>query len=74
MQNSADFKLLCHEWFHHVRHHAYAGHSIIQFGTIVRGLDCFSVSFPGDVRGEPGLRELVSVSQRTRLRNGQVTD
>ena len=25
-QNNSDFKLLCHEWFHHVRHHVHVGH------------------------------------------------
>ena len=28
MQNNADFKWLCHEWFHHVRHYIHGGHSI----------------------------------------------
>ena len=28
MQNNADFKWLCHEWFHHVRHYVPDGHSI----------------------------------------------
>ena len=49
-------------------------HFIGEFGTIVRGLDYFSVSFPGDARGESGLRELASVNRSTRLRNGHVAD
>ena len=38
-QNNADSKLLCHEWFHHVRHHVHDGHCngefAIQFHSVV---------------------------------------
>ena len=71
MQNNADFKWLCHEWFHHVRHHVYDGHSIGELDTIVWRLttivwrlNSFTVSFPFDVRGESGLREFASVNRR----------
>ena len=70
MQNNADFKWLCHEWFHHVPE----GHSIGQLTTISWRLDSFTVSFHGDARGESGLRELASFNRRTQLGNGHVAD
>ena len=74
MQNHTDYKCLCYEWFHHVRHHVPDGHSIGQLAIMIWRLDSFIVLSRGDVRGESGLRELVSVNRRTRLRNGYVAD
>ena len=51
-----------------------ATHSIRELSTFFRRLDCFSVSFPGDVREESGPRELVSVNRRIRLHNGHFVD
>ena len=45
---------LCHEWFHHFRHHVHEGHWTREFATIIWRLHCFTVSFRGDVRGESG--------------------
>ena len=64
-QNNADFKLLCHEWFHHVRHHVHDGLCTGKFATVIWHLDSFTVSFCGNARGESGLRELASVNHRT---------
>ena len=64
-QNNADLNLLRREWFHHVRHHVHDGHCTGEFATVIWRLDSFTVSFPGDVRGESGLRELASVNRRT---------
>ena len=50
--------------FRDVRDHVCDGHFIGKFGTVIRGLDCFSVSFPRDVRGESvsqSIEELGSV-------------
>ena len=47
---------LCHEWFHHFRHHVHDGHRTGEFATIIWRLHCFTVSFRGDVRGESGPR------------------
>ena len=47
---------LCHEWFHHFRHHVHDGHWTGEFATIIWRLHCFTVSFRGDVRGESGPR------------------
>ena len=47
---------LCHEWFHHFRHHVHDGHWSGEFATVIWRLHCFTVSFRGDVRGESGLR------------------
>ena len=47
---------LCHEWFHHFRHHVHDGHWTGEFATIIWCLHCFTVSFCGDVRGESGPR------------------
>ena len=58
-QNNADFKLLCHEWFHHV------GHCTGEFPTVIWRPGSFTASFPGDVPGDSGLRELASVNRRT---------
>ena len=64
MQNNADFKWLCHEWFHHVRHHIHGCHSIGSFAIIIWRLNNFTVSFHGDVRGESGVRKLTSVNRK----------
>ena len=45
---------LCHEWFHHFRHHVHDGHWTGEFATVIWRLDCFTVSFRSDVRGESG--------------------
>ena len=34
-QNNADFKLLCHEWFHHVQYHVHDGHCTGEFAKVV---------------------------------------
>ena len=47
---------LCHECFHHFRHHVHDGHWSGEFATVIWRLHCFTVSFRGDVRGESGLR------------------
>ena len=47
---------LCHEWFHHFRHHVHDGHWTGEFATIIWRLHCFTVSFRGDVCGESGPR------------------
>ena len=47
---------LCHEWFHHFRHHVHDGHWTEEFATVIWRLHCFTVSFRGDVRGESGPR------------------
>ena len=47
---------LCHEWFHHFRHHVHDGHSTGEFATVIWRLHCFTVSFRSDVRGESGTR------------------
>ena len=47
---------LCHEWFHHFRHHVHDGHWTGEFTTVIWRLHCFTVSFRGDVRGESGPR------------------
>ena len=47
---------LCHEWFHHFRHHVHDGHWTGEFATVIWRLHCFTVSFCGDVRGESGPR------------------
>ena len=47
---------LCHEWFHHFRHHVNDGHWTGEFATVIWRLHCFTVSFRGDVRGESGPR------------------
>ena len=65
MLKSANLKWQGHEWFHH----DHGGHPIGYLGTIVRRLNGLSVSSPGDVRGEYGLREIASVNQRTWRRN-----
>ena len=64
-QSNADFKLLCHEWIHHVRHHVHDGHCIGEFATVIWRLDSFTVSFRDDVGGKFGLRELASVNRWT---------
>ena len=64
-QKNADFKLLCHEWFHNVRHHAHDGHCTGEFAAVIWRPDSFTVSSRGDVRGESGLRELASINRRT---------
>ena len=46
---------LCHEWFHHFRHHVH-DHWTGEFATVIWRLHCFTVSFRGDVRGESGPR------------------
>ena len=56
---------LCHEWFHHFRHHVHDGHWSGEFATVIWRLHCFTVSFRGDVRGESGPRQLASVNWRT---------
>ena len=43
---------LCHEWFHHFRHHVHDGHWTGEFATVIWRLHSFSVSLRGDVRGE----------------------
>ena len=45
---------LCHEWFHHFRHHVHDVHWTGEFATIIWRLNCFTVSFCGDVCGESG--------------------
>ena len=47
---------LCHEWFHHFRHHVHDSHWTGEFATVIWRLHCFTVSFRGDVRGESGPR------------------
>ena len=47
---------LCHEWFHHFRHHVHDGHWTGEFATVIWRLHCFTFSFRGDVRGESGPR------------------
>ena len=47
---------LCHEWFHHFRHHVHGGHWTGEFATVIWRLHCFTVSFHGDVCGESGPR------------------
>ena len=47
---------LCHEWFHHFRHHVHDGHWTGEFATVIWRLHCFAVSFRGDVRRESGPR------------------
>ena len=47
---------LCHEWFHHFRHHVHDGHWTREFATVIWRLHYFTVSFRGDVRGESGPR------------------
>ena len=72
-QNNADFKWLCHEWFH-LRHHVHDGHCTGEFTTVIGRLDSFTVPFRCYVRGESGLRELASVNRRTpQLTRGQFT-
>ena len=63
-QRNSDFKLLCHGWFHYVRHHVHDGHYTGEFATVIWRLDSFTVSFRGDVGGESGLkRTCLSQSQ-----------
>ena len=63
---------LCHEWFHHVRHHVHDGNWTWEFVTDIWRLHCFTVSFRGDVRGESGPRELAqSIGE---LHNGHVAN
>ena len=64
-QNNADLKLLCHEWFHHVRHHVHYGLCTGEFATVIWRLNISTASFRGDVRGESGLRKFASVNRRT---------
>ena len=64
-QNNADFKLLCRECFHHIRHHVHESHCTGEFAKVVWRQDSFTVSFRGDVRGESGLKELASVNPKT---------
>ena len=45
---------LCHEWFHHFRHHVHDGHWTGEFATVIWRLHGFTVSCRGDVRGESG--------------------
>ena len=47
---------LCHGWFHHFRHHVHDGHWTCEFATVIWRLQCFTVSFRGDDRGESGPR------------------
>ena len=47
---------LCHEWFHHFRHHVNDCYWTGEFATVIWRLHCFTVSFHGDVRGESGPR------------------
>ena len=47
---------LCHEWFHHFRHHVHDGHWTREFATVIWRLHCFTVSFRGDMPGESGPR------------------
>ena len=49
-------RVLCHEWFHHLRHHVHDGHWTGEFATIISRLHCFTVSFRDDVSGESGPR------------------
>ena len=56
---------LCHEWFHHVRHHVHDGHWAGEFATAIWRPHCFTASFRADVRGESGPREFASVNWRT---------
>ena len=51
MQNNTDLKLLCHEWFHHVRHHVHDGHCTGEFATVIWRLESSTVSFRGDFHG-----------------------
>ena len=47
---------LCHERFHHFRHHVHDVHWTGEFATVIWRLHCFTVSFRGDIRGESGPR------------------
>ena len=47
---------LCHEWFHHFRHHVHDSHWTGEFATVIWRLHCFTVSFRGDVGRESGPR------------------
>ena len=74
-RNNADSKLLCHEWFHYVRHHVHDVHCTGEFATVIWRLHSFTVSFRGDIRGESSLIELTSVNRRTPQRvRGQFTN
>ena len=42
-KKNADLKLLCHERFHHVRHHVHDGHCIGEFATVIWRLYLFTV-------------------------------
>ena len=47
---------LCHEWFHHFRHHVHDSHWTGEFAVVIWRLHCFTVSLRDDVRGESGPR------------------
>ena len=46
-KKNADFKLLCREWFHRVRHHVHDGHCTGEFAKVIWRLGSFTVSFRG---------------------------
>ena len=47
---------LCHEWFHHVRHHEHDGHWTREFATVIWSLHCFTVSSVVTSVENPGQR------------------
>ena len=67
MQNDADCKWLCHEWFHYTRHHIHGATRLNNLPQSFWRLDSFTVAFRGGVCEESGLRKLASIYRKTRL-------
>ena len=63
---------LCHEWFHHFRHHVHDGHWTGKFATVIWRLHCFTVSFRGDSAENPAPDN--SPQWIGELRNGHVAN
>ena len=63
---------LCHEWFHHFRHHVHDGHWTGKFATVIWRLHCFTVSFRGDSAENPVPDN--SPQSIGELRNGHVAN
>ena len=63
---------LCHEWFHHFRHHVHDGHWTGKFATVIWRLHCFTVSFRGDSAENPAPDN--SPQSIGELRNGHVAN
>ena len=65
-------RAVCHEWFHHFRHHVHDGHWTGEFATVIWRLHCFTVSFCGESAENPAPDN--SPQSIGELRNGHVAN